>query len=170
MHSTKKSVRLFTSSFRTQTLFYKFFVNFLHWGSVFCLWTFATLLGFNTRPRASAVAVDPQQIVIIALFVPVVSTAAVTDTPQRGLLWDIWRSHPGSAASSYSAEPNNCRIAHHESDARPRTRVDLANAQVVRRLVRLSGTGIVALSNVRQCKAADKRGVGQRMGSNRHRG
>ncbi|KIJ18105.1 hypothetical protein PAXINDRAFT_161618 [Paxillus involutus ATCC 200175] len=48
---------------------HKFFVNFLQWGTVFCLWTFVTLLCLNVIPpsRSSAPKLDPQQIVVIAL-------------------------------------------------------------------------------------------------------
>lgn len=53
------------------SLFLKFFVNFLQWGTVFCFWTFSTLLGLNVRQRTSAPELDPQQIVVIALFVAV---------------------------------------------------------------------------------------------------
>ncbi|KIK97329.1 hypothetical protein PAXRUDRAFT_825049 [Paxillus rubicundulus Ve08.2h10] len=48
---------------------HKFFVNFLQWGTIFCFWTFATLLGLNivSLSRSSAPKLDPQQIVVIAL-------------------------------------------------------------------------------------------------------
>ncbi|KAF8841075.1 zf-DHHC-domain-containing protein [Paxillus ammoniavirescens] len=48
---------------------HKFFVNFLQWGTIFCLWTFATLLCLNIMsPSGSSVSkLDPQQIVVIAL-------------------------------------------------------------------------------------------------------
>ncbi|KAH7924201.1 zf-DHHC-domain-containing protein [Leucogyrophana mollusca] len=48
---------------------HKFFVNFVQWASVFCLWTFSTLLGLNIRAqsRSSAPDIDPQHIVILAL-------------------------------------------------------------------------------------------------------
>ncbi|KAA1474113.1 zf-DHHC-domain-containing protein [Dentipellis sp. KUC8613] len=46
----------------------KFFVVFLFWGCLFCLWTLSTLIGLNakndSRPGKS---VDPQHIVVIAL-------------------------------------------------------------------------------------------------------
>ncbi|KAF8550647.1 zf-DHHC-domain-containing protein [Imleria badia] len=46
----------------------KFFVNFLQWATVFCFWTFSTLLSLNVKQRASAAPdLDPQQIVVIAL-------------------------------------------------------------------------------------------------------
>ncbi|KIJ61195.1 hypothetical protein HYDPIDRAFT_96950 [Hydnomerulius pinastri MD-312] len=48
---------------------HKFFVNFLQWGTVFCFWTLATLLGLNVKSqtRSPAPDLDPQQIVVIAL-------------------------------------------------------------------------------------------------------
>lgn len=53
-------------------MFLKFFVNFLQWAAMFCFWMFATLLGLNIKPRAfAAPELDPQQIVVIALFVDV---------------------------------------------------------------------------------------------------
>ncbi|KAG9311127.1 DHHC palmitoyltransferase-domain-containing protein [Chiua virens] len=46
----------------------KFFVNFLQWGTIFCFWTFATLLVLNVKPRPlTAHELDVQQIVVIAL-------------------------------------------------------------------------------------------------------
>lgn len=54
-------------------LHWKFFVNFLQWATLFCFWTFSTLLGLNVKPRTSpGPGLDPHQIVVIALFVAVV--------------------------------------------------------------------------------------------------
>lgn len=66
-------------------LHWKFFVNFLQWATLFCFWTFSTLLGLNVKPRTSSdPELDPQQIVVIALFVAIVAEIvahAVTDKP-----------------------------------------------------------------------------------------
>ncbi|KAH0833929.1 hypothetical protein J3R83DRAFT_11116 [Lanmaoa asiatica] len=57
----------------TKKLFWKFFVNFLQWATMFCFWTLSTLLGLNVKPRTSAApGLDPQHVVVIALFVAVV--------------------------------------------------------------------------------------------------
>ncbi|KAI0944640.1 hypothetical protein AcW1_002303 [Taiwanofungus camphoratus] len=46
---------------------HKFFVIFLEWAILFCLWTFATLLAEVARDGSRNDSVDPQEIVIIAL-------------------------------------------------------------------------------------------------------
>jgi palmitoyltransferase len=46
---------------------HKFFLNFLQWASLFCLWVFSTLLALNVKSSPNSnFDVDPHQIVIIA--------------------------------------------------------------------------------------------------------
>ncbi|KAI0311950.1 DHHC palmitoyltransferase-domain-containing protein [Amylostereum chailletii] len=46
---------------------HKFFLVFVVWSLLFCLWTVSTLIGLNVRPQHPNRDVDPQHIVIIAL-------------------------------------------------------------------------------------------------------
>ncbi|TFY75615.1 hypothetical protein EWM64_g8396, partial [Hericium alpestre] len=47
---------------------HKYFVTFIFWTAVFCLWTFATLIGLNAKNDSkSGKHVDPQHIVVIVL-------------------------------------------------------------------------------------------------------
>ncbi|OAX36920.1 zf-DHHC-domain-containing protein [Rhizopogon vinicolor AM-OR11-026] len=47
---------------------HKFFVNFVQWAAILCLWIFATLLGLNVKSQRKSPAPDinPQQIVVMA--------------------------------------------------------------------------------------------------------
>ena len=49
----------------TETPF-QFFINFLQWACVFCMWTFATLIAGVVQESRHG-DLDPQYIVIIAL-------------------------------------------------------------------------------------------------------
>jgi palmitoyltransferase len=47
---------------------HKFFVNFLQWSSLFCIWTFATLVALIPQEsKNDGTNIDPQHIVVIAL-------------------------------------------------------------------------------------------------------
>ncbi|KAF9239447.1 zf-DHHC-domain-containing protein [Melanogaster broomeanus] len=49
---------------------HKFFINFLQWASIFCLWTFSTLLGFviKSQLRSPAPELDSNKIAAVVLY------------------------------------------------------------------------------------------------------
>lgn len=75
-HKVSRS-QLVSCSFRTtHKCFPQFFVIFLEWAILFCLWTFATLLAEVARDGSRNDSVDPQEIVIIALYASAFSAHA----------------------------------------------------------------------------------------------
>jgi hypothetical protein len=88
----------------------KFFFVFVAWNAFFCLWTFSTLLALNVRAATRrGISLDPEQIVMIALYALAPLPVPTTRILQGRQIGTILYVHGGNGVDTYRAH-------WHESD------------------------------------------------------